>query len=430
MAIRRIWRGWTTPDNAEAYRRVLELEVRPGIEAMEIPGYRSLELMSRDLGDEVEFMTVMTFDSIENVLDLQGEDYERAYVPDAARAVLSRWDDVCLHYEVLECSVRTPTRKPDDPMPLPDLIVHADWGSDPKKRWMCLAVREEGRYAVDAPIPVGDLHTLWERTTGLAGGGSVLVGFDFPIGVPAAYARRAEIGHFKDALGRFGQGRWSEFYDVCRDRDEVSLERPFYPYGTKGVRRDHLMEGLGLTDPSDLLRRCERPTASRGAASPLFWTLGGKQVGRAAIIGWKHLLAPALNESSIDLRLWPFDGSLAETIEEGAIVVAETYPAEACLHLGLVPPGRTWSKTSQSGRASQAGQILRWAEERGVLLSERLRDLLLDGFGPAKSAEDPFDAMLGALSMVEVASGDRPEGAPRAGAVTEVEGWILGQLEG
>ena len=101
MAIRRIWRGWTTAENAEAYRRVLNLEVQPGIEEKKIPGYQSLELMSRDLEEEVEFMTIMTFDSIENVVNLQGEDYERAYVPDAAKAVLSRWDDVCLHYEVL-----------------------------------------------------------------------------------------------------------------------------------------------------------------------------------------------------------------------------------------------------------------------------------------------------------------------------------------
>ena len=102
MAIKRIWHGWTTPENAEAYRMVLEREVRPGIEAKKIPGYRSLELLSRNLGEEVEFMTIMTFDSLENIIALQGEDYERAYVPDAARYVLSRWDDVCVHYETAE----------------------------------------------------------------------------------------------------------------------------------------------------------------------------------------------------------------------------------------------------------------------------------------------------------------------------------------
>ena len=102
MAIKRIWHGWTTHDNADAYRQVLNREVRPGIEAKKIPGYRNLELMSRDTGDEVEFMTIMTFDSLQNVIDFQGEDYQRSYVPDAARAVLKRWDDVCAHYEVHE----------------------------------------------------------------------------------------------------------------------------------------------------------------------------------------------------------------------------------------------------------------------------------------------------------------------------------------
>jgi len=102
MAIKRIWHGWTTQENAEAYRHILEREVRPGIEAKRILGYRSLELLSRDLGEEVEFMTIMTFDSLQNVIEFQGEDYERSYIPDAARAVLNRWDEVCAHYEVVE----------------------------------------------------------------------------------------------------------------------------------------------------------------------------------------------------------------------------------------------------------------------------------------------------------------------------------------
>ena len=102
MTIKRIWHGWTTREKAEAYRQILEQVVRPGIEARNIPGYRSLELLSRDLGDEIEFMTVMTFDSLQNVIDFQGEDYERAYIPDVAKAVLSRWDEICAHYQITE----------------------------------------------------------------------------------------------------------------------------------------------------------------------------------------------------------------------------------------------------------------------------------------------------------------------------------------
>ena len=70
MAVKRIWRGWTTPENAATYQTLLDQKIRPEIEAKEITGYRSLELHSRNLNDEVEFMTIMTFDSLQNVVDL------------------------------------------------------------------------------------------------------------------------------------------------------------------------------------------------------------------------------------------------------------------------------------------------------------------------------------------------------------------------
>ena len=99
MAIKRIWHGWTTPANAGVYETLLHDEVFPGIEAKNIPGYRGIELLRRDLGDEVEFVTIMTFDSIENVIAFQGEDYERCYVPGAARRVLKRWDEFSTHFD-------------------------------------------------------------------------------------------------------------------------------------------------------------------------------------------------------------------------------------------------------------------------------------------------------------------------------------------
>lgn len=101
MTVHRIWHGWTTPENADAYARVLRTEVIPGIEAKEIPGYRGIEVLRRDRGDEVEFVTIMAFDSLQSVVDFQGDDYARAYVPDVARAVLKRWDSEAAHYEVV-----------------------------------------------------------------------------------------------------------------------------------------------------------------------------------------------------------------------------------------------------------------------------------------------------------------------------------------
>ncbi len=102
MAIKRIWHGWTTPENAAAYEGLLRAEVFPGIEAKKIPGYRGIELLRLDRDDEVEFVTIMTFDSIQNVIDFQGPDYQRCYVPDAARDLLKRWDQASDHYEVKE----------------------------------------------------------------------------------------------------------------------------------------------------------------------------------------------------------------------------------------------------------------------------------------------------------------------------------------
>ena len=148
----------------------------------------------------------------------------------------------------------------------------------------------------------------------------------------------------------------------------------------------------------------------------------------AAIIGWREVLGPALMDDSLDVALWPFDGPLIELVSSRAVTIAETYPAEACLHLGMTPPGRGWSKTSQEGRLEQRGALLGWAVRREVELSPDLREMIETGFGPSKDAEDPFDAVLGALSMLEVVLGHRPDGAPQDTAVRQIEGWILGQV--
>ena len=102
MSIKRVWHGWTTPENAEAYWTVLHGTVIPGIESKEIDGYRGIEVLRRDHESEVEFVTMMTFDSLDSVIAFQGEDYVRSYVPDVARAVLKRWDPTATHYAVLE----------------------------------------------------------------------------------------------------------------------------------------------------------------------------------------------------------------------------------------------------------------------------------------------------------------------------------------
>jgi antibiotic biosynthesis monooxygenase (ABM) superfamily enzyme len=98
----RLWRGWTTPENADAYERIVRGEVIPGIEARTIPGFRHIDLMKRDLGEEVEFQTLMWFDSFDAIEAFIGQDYTMSHVPTAAREVLERFDERAAHYEVID----------------------------------------------------------------------------------------------------------------------------------------------------------------------------------------------------------------------------------------------------------------------------------------------------------------------------------------
>jgi heme-degrading monooxygenase HmoA len=97
--IKRIWHGWTTRANADRYERLLREEVFEGIAAKQIPGYRGIELLRHEGDDDVEFVTIMTFDSLDAVRAFTGADYEVAYVPAAARALLARYDERSRHYE-------------------------------------------------------------------------------------------------------------------------------------------------------------------------------------------------------------------------------------------------------------------------------------------------------------------------------------------
>lgn len=97
----RIWHGWTTGANADAYEHLLHEEIFVGIRNREIEGFRGIQLLRRRLADGVEFVTIMTFDSLEAVRDFAGADYEQAVVPPKARALLARFDERSAHYEVV-----------------------------------------------------------------------------------------------------------------------------------------------------------------------------------------------------------------------------------------------------------------------------------------------------------------------------------------
>ncbi len=100
--ISRIWHGWTTPENADTYQSLLQEEIFTGILDRHIRGFRSIQLLRRSAGDEVEFVTIMEFESLEAVREFAGEDYELAVVPPKARQVLAHFDARSQHYEIRE----------------------------------------------------------------------------------------------------------------------------------------------------------------------------------------------------------------------------------------------------------------------------------------------------------------------------------------
>ena len=100
--ISRIWFGWTSTQNAEAYEKLLKTEIFPGIVAKKIPGFRRIELARRPDGDEVEFVTTMWFDSLDAVKAFAGPRFEAAVVPPAARALLAGFSETAEHFEVRE----------------------------------------------------------------------------------------------------------------------------------------------------------------------------------------------------------------------------------------------------------------------------------------------------------------------------------------
>jgi heme-degrading monooxygenase HmoA len=97
--IGRIWRGWTTSEDADAYEDFLRTTMFPSIH--EVPGFLGADLLRRDDGDEVAFVTITRFESLESVRAFAGDDYERAVIEPEARRLLARNDERSEHFEVV-----------------------------------------------------------------------------------------------------------------------------------------------------------------------------------------------------------------------------------------------------------------------------------------------------------------------------------------
>jgi hypothetical protein len=201
-------------------------------------------------------------------------------------------------------------------------------------------------YAVESLAPAVDGGEFFGHLREAAGAGQAMAGFDFPIGLPRRYTAVAGIAAFPAFLEALGTAPWQSFHLVATQPDEITLYRPFYPMRPGASRREHLYLALGLSGP-DLRRRCEGTDAES-----LFWTLGGKQVGKAALLGWQ--LIAAARRAAPGIGLWPFDGLLPRLLTgQPQTVVVETYPREYYRHLGAPAAGGRWSKRRRADRLRQ-----------------------------------------------------------------------------
>ena len=97
--IARIWHGATTPEHADAYESMLKPELLPGLS--QVPGFRGSYLLRRPNGAEVEFITMILWESLDALKAYAGPDYELSIVPEERKQYLSRHDDRAAHYEVV-----------------------------------------------------------------------------------------------------------------------------------------------------------------------------------------------------------------------------------------------------------------------------------------------------------------------------------------
>jgi Protein of unknown function (DUF429) len=303
------------------------------------------------------------------------------------------------------------------------IAAHADWSVDPRKRWAAIARREAGTWRLAAPVPVGDVATFPARLCAMADGGAVALGVDMPLGLPRAYAAvlpERDFPHFLTTVATR-----PDFFRVSTSIAEVGLGRPFYPArGVAGMTRAAHALALGFQGAHGLSRACDRATAERPAGAPLFWTLGANQSGKAAIAAWRDMLLPNLASDADSVRLWPFAGAFRALLAPGKVTLAETYPAEALRHLGMVLNG---SKRRQADRAAVAARLRAVMAALAVQPDPGLELAIAAGFGSDAAGEDRFDCILGVLCVLNVLAGNRPDTAPADTWVRRWEGWVLGQ---
>src|SRR5262245_26825945 len=97
--IARIWHGWTKLEDAQIYENLLRDEIFPSIAARNIEGYLGAELFVREEADEVEFVTLLRFDSMDAVTEFAGPEASKPVIFPKAEALITRMEQA-RHYRV------------------------------------------------------------------------------------------------------------------------------------------------------------------------------------------------------------------------------------------------------------------------------------------------------------------------------------------
>ncbi|MYA68108.1 MAG: HigA family addiction module antidote protein [Gammaproteobacteria bacterium] len=129
----------------------------------------------------------------------------------------------------------------------PSVVAHCDWSKDDKKCWMSVALFQDCMWKINAPEPISDpSRLLLDLVDRSKKDQPVFIGFDFPIGIPCSYGEVTGFSDFRSALKQFGIGKWENWFSVCSQHEEISIERPFYPSRPGGRSQSHLFDALNL----------------------------------------------------------------------------------------------------------------------------------------------------------------------------------------
>ena len=314
-----------------------------------------------------------------------------------------------------------------------DMLVHSDWSVHSKKRWSAIAEKIEDKWQITEIKHINKIQDCLLKNAS-QNGKSILAGFDFPIGIPNFWYELAGINDFIGFLDDVSSEKddslkFQHFFEVADNISDVSYARPFYPNSAtkKGEKKKQdLLDRFKLCNADNLLRECERAVPNRLAASPLFWTIGAKQVGKAALSGWKEVIIPLYVEGAL---LWPFQDIKPKEASFNLILV-ETYPAE---YYNFIEEDlmKRRSKRRQADRKDVGQKILTWLKQRKIKIEDKAKQQICDGFGATSDGEDRFDAIVGLCAMLEVVLGNKqaiPNEKLSACNARNLkkEGWIFG----